>query len=36
MSEVTNKRALRDTVIMVLIIALLFGGGFMIMEHLGW
>ncbi len=36
MKPVTNKRALRDTVIMVLLMVLLFGGGIMVMEHFGW
>jgi len=36
MEPVTSKRALRDTVVMVLIIVLLFGGGFTAMKYLGW
>ena len=36
MSNVTSKRAIRDTIVMVLIMALLFGGGYWLAEHIAW
>ena len=36
MSNVSNKRAVRDTIIMVLIMVLLFGGGYWIADYMAW
>ena len=36
MSNVSNKRAVRDTIVMILIMVLLFGGGYWLAEHITW
>lgn len=36
MSNVTNKRAVLDTIVMILIMVLLFGGGYWIADYMAW